>query len=132
MFRFSVEGFYIDYININIVHIVNWMNVHLLYYSYVWFNIMQQEKHSAVRVGWSELNQGLTHQAQVELVCHKEYYLSTKNKKALPNIYIATYNIRSLSDQTRLTNLEQELINIRWNVIGLPEIRTGDPLLKTE
>ena len=65
----------------------------------------------------SELNQGST-TPRSDRTGVPQGLLSAQNKKSLPNIYIATYNVSSISDQTRLTNLEQELMNIKWDVIG--------------
>ena len=45
-----------------------------------------------------------------------------KNLRA-SSIYIATYNIRSLSSEERLLELEEELKEIKWDIIGLAETR---------
>ena len=39
--------------------------------------------------------------------------------KSYQHLYIAKYNVRRISDQTRLTKLEQELMNVKWDVIEL-------------
>ena len=43
----------------------------------------------------------------------------------VPNTYICSYNVRSLKDQNRLEELENELSETRfkWNIIGLSETR---------
>lgn len=38
-------------------------------------------------------------------------------------LYIATYNARTLSTDDKLIELEEELKNIKWDVIGLSEVR---------
>lgn len=43
-----------------------------------------------------------------------------RNKKT---IHIASYNIRTMRSEEHLTNLEQELQNIKWNVLGISETR---------
>ena len=45
-----------------------------------------------------------------------------KNLRA-SSIYIATYNIRSLSSEERLLELEEELKEIKWDILGLAETR---------
>ena len=39
------------------------------------------------------------------------------------NLTLGTYNVRSLSTDYRLTELEHELKNIAWDIIGLSEVR---------
>ncbi|CAK1594407.1 unnamed protein product [Parnassius mnemosyne] len=39
------------------------------------------------------------------------------------NLHLLTYNVRSLVDSTRLPQLEHSLRNIKWDVIGLSEIK---------
>ena len=43
----------------------------------------------------------------------------------IPNTYICSYNVRSLKDQNRLEELENELSETRfkWNIIGMSETR---------
>ena len=43
----------------------------------------------------------------------------------VPNTYICSYNVRSLKDQNRLEELENELGEtiFKWNIIGLSETR---------
>ena len=47
---------------------------------------------------------------------------SAKNLRA-SSIYIATYNIRSLSSEERLLELEEKLKEIKWDILGLAETR---------
>ena len=48
-------------------------------------------------------------------------------------MYIATYNVRSLSSEERLLELEEELKEIKWDVIGLAETRRrGESIKKLE
>ena len=39
---------------------------------------------------------------------------------------MATFNCRSLSNESRLAELEQELSKIKWDIIGLSEVRRKD------
>ena len=47
--------------------------------------------------------------------------------KRLPNLKtelnIATYNVRTLSEEIHLINLEAEIKNIKWDIIGISEMR---------
>lgn len=47
-------------------------------------------------------------------------------KRGIPKdkeLYVATYNARSLLSEERLTELESELKNIKWDIVGLNEVR---------
>ncbi|XP_030747799.1 craniofacial development protein 2-like [Sitophilus oryzae] len=44
-------------------------------------------------------------------------------RKTNSTMYVATYNARSLLSEERLTELEYELDHIKWDVVGLCEIR---------
>ena len=41
--------------------------------------------------------------------------------KALLNI--ATYNVRTLSEEIHLSNLEAEIENINWDIVGISQMR---------
>lgn len=41
-------------------------------------------------------------------------------------LHIATYNVRTLSTESKLLELEEELDHIKWDILGLSEIRTKD------
>ncbi|XP_072403145.1 uncharacterized protein [Diabrotica undecimpunctata] len=41
-------------------------------------------------------------------------------------LYVATYNCRSLANQAKLIELENEAVNIKWDVIGISEVRRKD------
>lgn len=46
-------------------------------------------------------------------------------------IYIATYNVRTLSTNEKVEELENALTNIKWNILGLSEVRrTGESITK--
>ncbi|XP_070152510.1 craniofacial development protein 2-like [Polyergus mexicanus] len=45
---------------------------------------------------------------------------SGRNKKM---VYIASYNIRTMRSEEHLTNLEKELQNIKWDILGISETR---------
>ena len=47
----------------------------------------------------------------------------------LPNLHIGTLNVRTLRDDGRLQELLLELENIKWDIIGLCEIRRKDERL---
>lgn len=38
-------------------------------------------------------------------------------------ILIATYNVKTLSSEDRLTELEEQIKEIKWDIVGLSEIR---------
>ncbi|XP_045460954.1 uncharacterized protein LOC123671253 [Harmonia axyridis] len=59
-------------------------------------------------------------------------YLAKKPKKNKSNkiLYISTYNVLSLLSEERLTELECELENIKWDIVGLSEVRRrGEQLI---
>ena len=53
----------------------------------------------------------------------------TINKKT--NLYIGTYNVRTLSTDMHLTDLESEIRNVKWDIIGISEVRRpGEELIE--
>lgn len=53
---------------------------------------------------------------------------SSKNRKLKQGrrtFYIASFNIRTMKLDEHLTNLENELQNIKWDVLGISETRRG-------
>ena len=46
-----------------------------------------------------------------------------KNPPVTNNIHIGTYNVRTLLGERRLLELEEEIRNIKWDIIGLSETR---------
>ncbi|XP_072395388.1 uncharacterized protein [Diabrotica undecimpunctata] len=55
---------------------------------------------------------------------------TTKSKKHIL-MHIATYNARSLLSEERLTEMESEMSNIKWDIIGVSEVRRKGESLKT-
>ena len=43
---------------------------------------------------------------------------------------MADYNVRALSDDIKLSNLEEELENINWDIIGISEMRRPNSILE--
>jgi len=41
------------------------------------------------------------------------------------NLNVGTYNVRTLLGEDRLIELEQELEEVKWDVIGLSEVRNS-------
>ena len=42
------------------------------------------------------------------------------------NLDFCTYNVRTLLDDDKITELEHEIQNLKWDIIGLSEIRRGE------
>ena len=56
-----------------------------------------------------------------------------KNPRVKHDIYIGTYNVRTLLGDGRLTELKEELKYVKWDIIGLAETkRRGEGILKLE
>ena len=54
-----------------------------------------------------------------------------KNKSCQKRINVCAYNIRSLVGEDRLTELENELKYIKWDIVGLSEVkRSGEELIE--
>ncbi|KAF2889017.1 hypothetical protein ILUMI_17156 [Ignelater luminosus] len=59
---------------------------------------------------------------------HRQDNMAMKGKKKL---YIATYNVRTLSSEEKLVELINELENIKWDIVSLSEAwRRGEELSK--
>lgn len=48
---------------------------------------------------------------------------NTRNKKKTNNVHIATLNCRSLRTPEKLQELETALEEMKWDIIGISEIR---------
>ena len=46
-----------------------------------------------------------------------------KKQTTITTLQVATYNVRTLSDNNQLNNLEEELKNVNWEVIGFSKMR---------
>ena len=46
-----------------------------------------------------------------------------KKQTTITTLQVATYNVRTLSDNNQLNNLEEELKKVNWKVIGFSEMR---------
>jgi len=79
----------------------------------------------AVPVGSSELNQGPTVPSQGRDGARQmRLPNNTNNNNAKVTILnVATYNVRTLSEELHLTSLENEIRKINWDVIGISEMR---------
>src|SRR5277367_5522719 len=49
--------------------------------------------------------------------------IRAKKLRVVQNMYVGTYNVRSLLGEDRLVELEEELKAIKWDIIGLSETR---------
>ena len=88
----------------------------------------QQINSSAVPVGSSELNQGSTASAPGRGGVHQMRPTQLSNECKLN---IGTYNVRTLSSDVQILNLEKELENIKWDIVGISEARRpGENLLE--
>ena len=45
------------------------------------------------------------------------------NKDKVTELHLATYNVRTLSDECHLVSLENEIAKIKWDIIGISEMR---------
>ena len=55
------------------------------------------------------------------------------NKYPYTTLYIATFNCRTLSTQARLLELEHELETIKWDILGISEVRRkGEGMIKLQ
>ena len=87
-----------------------------------------QNQSLAVPVGSSDLNQGPTAFSkgredvlQMQLPATMKKRIRNRNK--VTELNIATYNVRTLSDDYHLTSLENEIEKINWDIIGISEMR---------
>ena len=56
-----------------------------------------------------------------------------KKKKKPKKLYVCTWNTCTLSEESQLVNLMQEIRDIKWDRIGLCEVRrTGESLVETK
>ena len=54
-------------------------------------------------------------------------------KKKQRNLYICTWNVKTLSEVSHLTNLINEIKDLKWHVIGLIDVRRpGEKLVETK
>jgi hypothetical protein len=59
--------------------------------------------------------------------CHLQKTTSMKKDlRNFKNLKVATYNVRTLKSDDRLCDLEQELEKIKWDIVGLSEVRRRD------
>ena len=89
----------------------------------------------AVPVGSADLNQGPTaspkgrvDMIQVLLpnmanVARTATHKTRTNKGKVTELHLATYNVRTLSDECHLVSLEIEIEKIKWVIIGISEMR---------
>ena len=45
------------------------------------------------------------------------------NKDKVTELHLATYNVRTLSDECHLVSLENEIEKIKWDIIGISKMR---------
>ena len=94
----------------------------------------------AVPVGSSDLNQGPTTVPGTSATIGgavpqklPNQPNNTKKKKKPKNLYICTWNARTLSEESHLTNLMHEVKDMKWDVVGLSEVRRpGENLIETK
>ena len=86
----------------------------------------------AVPVGSADLNQGPTAspmgrgdviQVLLPNMARTATHKARTNKDKVTELYLATYNVRTLSDECHLVSLENEIEKIKWDIIGISEMR---------
>ena len=86
----------------------------------------------AVPVGSADLNQGPTASPMgrgdvIQLLLPNMARTATHkprtNKDKVTELHLATYNVRTLSDECHLVSLENEIEKIKWDIIGISEMR---------
>ena len=100
---------------------------------------MSHQEISSVPVGSAAI--GPTVQLHATLGCMPPRARSGQNdqnevgrngkEKSLTKLFIATYNVRTLQHEERLESLEEQLKEIKWDIIGISEMRRkGECLAK--
>ena len=86
----------------------------------------------AIPVGSADLNQGPTAspkgrgdmiQVLLPNMARTTTHKPRTNKDKVTELHLATYNVRTLSDECHLVSLENEIEKIKWDVIGISEMR---------
>ena len=86
----------------------------------------------AVPVGSADLNQGPTAspmgrgdviQVLLPNMARTATHKARTNKDKVTELHLATYNVRTLSDECHLVSLENEIEKIKWDIIGISEMR---------
>ena len=86
----------------------------------------------AVPVGSADLNQGPTAspmgrgdviQVLLPNMARMATHKPRTNKDKVTELHLATYNVRMLSDECHLVSLENEIEKIKWDIIGISEMR---------
>ena len=86
----------------------------------------------AVPVGSADLNQGPTAspmgrgdviQVLLPNMARTATHKPRTNKDKVTELHLATYNVRTLSDECHLVSLENEIEKIKWDIIGISEMR---------
>ena len=86
----------------------------------------------AVPVGSADLNQGPTAspmgrgdviQVLLPNMARTATHKPRTNKDKVTELHLATYNVRTLSDECHIVSLENEIEKIKWDIIGISEMR---------
>ena len=86
----------------------------------------------AVPVGSADLNQGPTAspmgrgdviQVLLPNMARTATHKPRTNKDKVTELHLATYNVRTLSDECHLVSLENEIEKKKWDIIGISEMR---------
>ena len=86
----------------------------------------------AVPVGSADLNQGPTAspmgrgdviQVLLPNMARTATHKARNNKDKVTELHLVTYNVRTLSDECHLVSLENEIEKIKWDIIGISEMR---------
>ena len=86
----------------------------------------------AVPVGSADLSQGPTAspmgrgdviQVLLPNMARTATHKPRTNKDKVTELHLATYNVRTLSDECHLVSLENEIEKIKWDIIGISEMR---------
>ena len=59
---------------------------------------------------------------------HTQPKINQKTNKNLKDMKIYTYNVRTLSEDHKLEELVEDLKNIKWDFVGLSEVRRKEEI----
>ena len=62
--------------------------------------------------------------------CPKSKTSNGKFSQKITKLQMATYDVRTFSDDIQLANLEEESENINWDIIGISKIRRPNSILE--
>ena len=97
----------------------------------------QNQSKATVSVGSADLNQGSTAVPDMNITIGgavpQMRPIKHTRKKKQGNLYICTWNVTTLSEESHLANLINEIKDLKRHVIGLSEVRRpGKKLVETK